>query len=762
MTFVTAWLAAAGLAAMAIPILIHLFMRRRREPVRWAAMRLLQEAMRRQSRRLRLQHLIVLALRCAVLALVGAAVAQPLLRAGGAFAGLSERPGGRTVLFVIDNGLVSGVVDPGPSSAQDSAGKTALARHLATAQAVLDRLAPGDAAGVIVAARPARGLVVPPTTDHGSIAALLRSLEPAETPTDLPGALAIARETLDRLDESRAAAVYLLSDFRAGSASPSTPLSALFANPRQRELRLLASDPAAETIDNVQVTTIEPLRRLLLPGQGDGAGQLTVRLRRFGDPVQGSSRVSIAGDDIKPVAPRTVAWRSGETDASVEFIVEPVSPERTTLGISATIEPDALRPDDTSRLVLASRRVVRVALVDRRGFGAETAIERLTAGQWVARALKPSDDSPTEIVVEDPSRLTARALRGVDCAVVARPDALSGEGWEALVDLLSRGGLVIIVPPEDLNVHLWAQRLGPALGAPIELGLEPISTPEGASLSEHQPVSPLLRLLEGEIDSLAGPVRVFRRLPLEMRAGEAQAILVTDDGAPIVAAMSVAPPAGPRTSTDPASTDAAPSARNRPAGALPGILVVFASSPELSWTDLPIKPLMVPLVQEIVRQGVGLGSGALHARVGEQLTLPASVTTLASIEERVERDGRPRWRVDASAGRSSSIDHAGLYRLLDSADQPVGLLAVDVDMAAGDTRAQSADTIMAWLRGSGAWAAIEVANPSAALGSIEGGAPISLALLIAAIVCAVAETILARRFSYASRPRETSVGEVAA
>ena len=83
-------------------------------------------------------------------------------------------------------------------------------------------------------------------------------------------------------------------------------------------------------------------------------------------------------------------------------------------------------------------------------------------------------------------------------------------------------------------------------------------------------------------------------------------------------------------------------------------------------------------------------------------------------------------------------------------------------MAAGDTRAQSADTIMAWLRGSGAWAAIEVANPSAALGSIEGGAPISLALLIAAIVCAVAETILARRFSYASRPRETSVGEVAA
>lgn len=754
MMFVTAWLAAAGLGAMAVPILIHLFMRRRREPVRWAAMRLLEEAMRRQSRRLRLQHLIVLALRCAVLGLVGAAVAQPLLRAGGALAGLSERPGGRVVLFVIDNGMVSGAADAGID------GATALSRHVATAQSVLDQLAPGDAAGVIVAARPARGLVTPPTTDHTAIAALLRSLEPAETPSDIPASLALAREMLDRLDESRAAAVYLLSDFRAGSAAPSTALPALFMNAKQRELRLLTTEAAGEAIENIQVTSIEPLRRLLLPGQGDGAGQLTVRVRRFGELRQGSSRVSIASDDVRPVAPRNVEWRTGEQESSVEFIVEPVAAERTTLGVSAAIEPDALRPDDASRLVLAARRAVRVALIDRRGFGAEGSIERLSAGQWVARALRPSEDSPTEIVTEDPSRLTARALRSVDCAIVARPDALSTEGWEALVDLMSRGGLVIVLPPDDLNVHLWAERLGPALGAPIELGLEPVSTPEGVPLSERQPGSPLLRLLEGEIDALARPVRVFRRLPLELRGGEAQAVVVTDDGTPIVASMSVTSPAA---ASAPAPPDGGASGQPE-RSALPGMLVVFATSPELSWTDLPIKPLMVPLMQEIVRQGVGLGSGALHARVGERLALPASVTSLASVEE---RDGRARWRIDIAPGRTGvlrpawSVDHAGIYRLLDSADQQVGLLAVDVDMAAGDTRPQSSETIMAWLRASGSWTALETSNPSAALGAIEGGAPISLALLVAAIMCAVAESILARRFSYASQSTQPATAEAA-
>lgn len=41
MTFISPWLAMAGAAAMALPILIHLFLRRRQKPIEWAAMELL-------------------------------------------------------------------------------------------------------------------------------------------------------------------------------------------------------------------------------------------------------------------------------------------------------------------------------------------------------------------------------------------------------------------------------------------------------------------------------------------------------------------------------------------------------------------------------------------------------------------------------------------------------------------------------------------------------------------------------------------------
>ena len=101
MTFLHVGLAAAGLACIAIPIIIHLLMRRRRKPVMWGAMRFLLEAYKRQRRRLLLEKWLLLLTRCLVVALAGLAIARPLLAGGVGGAG------GRTIYLLIDNGLVS-------------------------------------------------------------------------------------------------------------------------------------------------------------------------------------------------------------------------------------------------------------------------------------------------------------------------------------------------------------------------------------------------------------------------------------------------------------------------------------------------------------------------------------------------------------------------------------------------------------------------------------------------------------------------------
>jgi hypothetical protein len=121
MNFLNPTLALVGIACVAIPIAIHLLMRRRRRPVMWAAMRFLLEAYRQQRRRLRLEQLLLLAARCLVIALVALALGRPFFGQAAAFGGR----GAMTLYLLIDNGLASTAEDA------DSAGTAQGGRGIA-------------------------------------------------------------------------------------------------------------------------------------------------------------------------------------------------------------------------------------------------------------------------------------------------------------------------------------------------------------------------------------------------------------------------------------------------------------------------------------------------------------------------------------------------------------------------------------------------------------------------------------------------------
>jgi len=67
------------LVAAAAPVLIHLLSRRKYRVLEWAAMRYLQEAVKRRSRRIQIEQLLLLLLRILLVALVVIALAQPYL-----------------------------------------------------------------------------------------------------------------------------------------------------------------------------------------------------------------------------------------------------------------------------------------------------------------------------------------------------------------------------------------------------------------------------------------------------------------------------------------------------------------------------------------------------------------------------------------------------------------------------------------------------------------------------------------------------------
>src|SRR5438270_6195274 len=66
----------AGLALISVPIIIHLINRMRFRRVRWAAMEFLLKSQKRNRKRLIIEQLILLALRCFLVVLAGLILAR--------------------------------------------------------------------------------------------------------------------------------------------------------------------------------------------------------------------------------------------------------------------------------------------------------------------------------------------------------------------------------------------------------------------------------------------------------------------------------------------------------------------------------------------------------------------------------------------------------------------------------------------------------------------------------------------------------------
>lgn len=75
----------AGLAGVAIPLVIHLMNRARARPVEWGAMRFLRQSLAVRRRRLMLEEALVLLVRCFIVALLALALARPFIRPASLF-----------------------------------------------------------------------------------------------------------------------------------------------------------------------------------------------------------------------------------------------------------------------------------------------------------------------------------------------------------------------------------------------------------------------------------------------------------------------------------------------------------------------------------------------------------------------------------------------------------------------------------------------------------------------------------------------------
>jgi hypothetical protein len=743
MTFLNPILAVVGVACVAIPIIIHILMRRRRRPVAWGAMQFLLEAYRRQRRRINLEQLLLLACRCLLVLLLALALGKPVLEAAGAAPALSAR----TLFILLDNSLpAAGPVEAGTQGLESS---KRLAEELL---AGLDA-SRGDRAALVTLGGPADAQAWPPSADLAMVRSALAATTLTDSRIDLAGGLSRVRDEAARLRaQGGRAGVALLSAWRQGSVDLGTPLTGADTG-----ADLLVQTPTASPIDNIAVAALRPARRVILPrAEGDPtlAATFAVDLARWGPGVGSAGVSSVVVEVQRPGEARSagrgqavVAWAPGQAAHSamieVEFPAESASRGR--LIAVARIDRDAIEGDNAFRMPLEARDRLTVLLVAAPRTP-DPGLEGFAPADWLALALQPGADPQTrrrqesDIRVEaiDPARLGNSGIAGdVDAVIITAPDEVPEQGWAAVRSVADRGGLVMVVPPHAAQTHTWPDAMNGALGLHATFAREAVTLdPPAAPAPTPGPGgADLLEVVAPELPELVKAVRVTRVLPVTSQAGTFEPVLSLDDGRPALV-------------TIPRSGD----------GAQAGLVLVWCVSPDLAWTDLPTKPLMVPLVQELVRQGTGRAArpstayaGLTPPPMGEAIEL--ALVAGAGGDDPAAPGVRSLVRVEAGVP-AFPIRRAGTYTLRNAAGVSTGLLSFNADTSASATGTVGEDELSRWLSPAGSslrWLRPGDVDAGAGGGGPSGTPPMSLPLLAAALAVAGCEALLARFFSHAHR-----------
>jgi hypothetical protein len=482
----------AGLAALAVPILLHLRHKDRDRPLRFPSLMFLEKLPIRTERRQRLSDLPLLLLRALALALLVMAFARPVLKDKAANAGDTRS---RAVVVLIDRSMSMGYEGVWP-------------RALDSARAVIAGLGNGDRVAV-VAYDDAAEVLQRITPDKAAATASLSRLVPVRRGTRLAPALRTARQLL--LDAPFAAAeVVVISDLqRAGAAGIGTVELPTGVKVRGISLSVTSSDSSWV---NSAVRTVEARR----VREGDRTMlAVKARVQSHGLPELRPVAATLTVNGREAATARVTLARDGET--VVTFTPVPAPDDAVSLRVQ--LPADKLAADDTLVAVVPRDDALRVAMVTPSDIGGDETLF-LERAMTIGRAPSVQVDKVAMAPASDES--LART------GVVLFWDVLPSPN-DALTRWLDKGGGVVIVAGRRL-----AARRGDLPGiVPVRMsGLADRLSDRGGTLREMRMEHPLFVPFRDAPDAL-GAVRFWRYPRMDVR-GTADVLARFDDGLPAV------------------------------------------------------------------------------------------------------------------------------------------------------------------------------------------------------------------------------------
>ncbi len=700
----------AGLAALSLPVIIHLLAKFRVREVRWAATRFLLTAVKRDQSKLRIRDLLLLLLRCAVLALLVFAFARPTFQPEDKIALATGAP--FTVAVLLDQSASMGASD-GVQTRFEAARAEALN--------FLAALPADSAAALFLVHDGYSGPVARPTTD---IALVRRHVELArlgDRGTDFQPALHAALGALKNASGTRE--IHVFTDNQASGWSQVAAV--------RQELRsvdgvrvVLHPVAAAGSADvNLAITSLQPDTATPVAGQ---PFRLLAEVANFGDTPAAGVRVTLSVDGNAPSADAVIDQLAPGGSRFVPLLVRlPATGHHT---LTAALPPDRLAFDNTRVFALEIAPPRAVLVVESRSGPAPWQ----GSGHFLASALAPvpPEEAPSyylQVERKTAAELQPSQLSNYSVVFLCDAGPLPPAVADALDDYVEAGGGLVLMPGDATPAGAyaaapWTDLLPAGLGLPLEL-------PEGRLASgpyDHALLSPWNDPAAGTLAA----IRVNRAYPLLETPGRDVTVpLRMADGSPFIA--------------------------ERAHGS--GRVVLFAAPAVPAWTNLPLHPAFIPLMHRLYAVTARTTSGKLNLAPGEPFQAVVPIATLnKDVYQRVPGpDSRP-----VAVGRVELVGTQAVVRIRDTSaagahavyigqnEHPDILFAVQPPDGESDLRALPADILETDVDPTARPAAANsVASTPASGWRLPDDTQIWTWLIIAAAVLSLAELICALRAS---------------
>jgi hypothetical protein len=769
-TFLNTFLLLLGAGLALGPIIIHLLNRRRYRIIDWAAASFLLESFKKTKRRIRLEQLLLLAMRVAGVGLMGVTLARPFVPEQSFAAMLGTQARSDHVV----------ILDDSYSMSQTLGSSTLFARARDALLQISDRVQPEDTFAVLLtsrttdessaiqnpkskaeSARPAQQIQNPVfapahLTDRGAFKRDASALTPSDYSTDIVPSLQAALDIFANSSNPEKR-LYILTDCRRRDWTDenSRRIRGLLEKLDKKVARAFLMDFGAADAANLSITEFACAEKHVV--QNLRARFRATVINRGSQPALNVPLTFHAGDVALPsrILDRIGPGESAAVDFSYVFRSAQHSNTpalQHSTSASVTLPADALVPDNAAHLVLDVRDGVSALIVN----GAPDPEAYINETDYLVAALDPAGKGlggwrPTVITDRE---LPAAQFDKFDLVVLANVATVPQAKLAELETYVRNGGSVAIFLGDRLDRAFYNAALfkdGAGL-LPGKLGVmegDPNNAEKSFRLKTETGAHPLQTALGGELAALLAGVHVRAFIPVAAVSDRRNPQPETAGGQrpPLQQATVLA------SFSDRANS---PALVERRFGN--GRVLVFASTAGARWHDWPANPSYPVFVQELFSFLSRTPSQDHTARVGSPIEravepqfIDGSVTLKTPRypeQPAVRLTPRPvgeQMRVSfAGTGR------AGVYELAleNGASQRVDRFARNVDPAEGDLAKADPTAIAAALGDAPVKLLPDLATAELDLREQSRGKEFWKYMLIALLAVLAIEQTLARRFTH--------------